>query len=138
MFSFGKISANRLKCQILLMVSKDSPKFYVNYKYIMIKRFNIIFFLVICSIAIPVYAQRVSRTFNDVSMSEALKDTVLDETGQPCPMPTSPAASIRAPVPATTRNPACRKRNHIATIVTIVGRQQKSDGRGWMHLRPST
>ncbi len=107
-FSFCKISANRLKCQILLMVSKDSPKFYVNYKYIMIKRFNIIFFLVICSIAIPVYAQRVTQTFNDVSMSEALKGTVLDETGQPCPMPTSPAANIKAPVPATTRNPACK------------------------------
>jgi flagellar biosynthesis/type III secretory pathway ATPase len=97
----------------------------------MIKRFNIIFFLVICSIAIPVYAQRVTLTFNDVSMSEALKGTVLDETGQPCPMPTSPAASIKAPVPAMTRNPACRKRNHIATIVSIVrivtiaGRQQK-------------
>ena len=94
------------------MVSKDSPKFYVNYKYIMIKRFNIIFFLVICSIAIPVYAQRVTLTFNDVSMSEALKGTVLDETGRPCPMPMSPAASTRAPVPATTRNPACNSKNN--------------------------
>ena len=37
------------------------------------KRFNIIFFLVACSIAIPVFGQRVTRSFNDVSMSEALK-----------------------------------------------------------------
>ena len=37
------------------------------------KRFNIIFFIVICSLAIPAFGQRVTRTFNDVSMSEALK-----------------------------------------------------------------
>ena len=37
------------------------------------KRFNIIFFLFACSIAIPVFGQRVTRSFHDVSMSEALK-----------------------------------------------------------------
>ncbi|MBQ9555050.1 MAG: hypothetical protein IJV05_02385 [Muribaculaceae bacterium] len=36
-------------------------------------RFKLIYLLIVFSLAIPVYAQRVTRSFNDVSMSEALK-----------------------------------------------------------------